>query len=778
MMLRPVGQAGAVGVGNMADGVWNSQLRIAAGYAVDDAPQLAFAERTDRRGRLISLYILAEPVAAGAEAFIDSFVARIGELFDPAARSLTGALKLAIETAHEELRVWNREHLPAEQASYGVSCLILRAGSDGILAQAGPSLAFAAGDPGELGSRLTQLYAHRGEDPVAAPIGGSQPLSVQFASVPQARSGWALLLTTNVNQLLDAERRVALSRLPADEVLRSLYPSLTPLYDAAALIVAIADETVALPTPQSPQAPPPPPLTPQPPSRPSSAVAESPAPAEFTDADVRRQESAPEPETRTEADPPSEPDDQTPTRRPTEFRRELSLPSFAIGSELSGLAWPRNPFEVQELQVLTVAVGPAEPPLQRSIMEVGDSLPSLGGEPVAAPSATAIVRRGEPRGSSRRVAFALAGMLLIFAAIAAALLGPPLLRSEEDELTSLLEQARTDLAASKLAVGAEAARPALDDALEHVSAALALNPLAEEALMLRSEIELALDQLKLVQSPGELLTLVDLGRHGPSIALGTLRAGGGRVFALDDAGGRVFAVSADGVATVIYLEGLVLSANGQMRAGRPLSIAVEAAEAETALWILDSNARLYRWSASGTLLIPLPSASRFGSLDAIAVGVGGLYLLDATGGAVWRFDYDGRTLSEPVRAVGRTDLHQADELVVSSTERGGVEIVIAGADGRLRRFVDGNEEAVALTLERELLAPASLTVGGQSGLLYAADRGGGRVIVLRPQVGLAAQIASEELREVRGVAVDEATGRIVYALPSSLLIGQLPGSGQ
>lgn len=770
----------------MADGIWNSQLRIAAGYAVDDAPQLAFAERTDARGRLVSLYILAEPVAAGSDAFIDSFVARIGDLFDPAARSLTGALKLAVETAHEELRVWNREHLPAEQAAYGVSCLILRDGS-GILGQAGPSLAFAAGDPGEAGSRFTQLHVHRGEDPVAAPIGGSQPLAVQFAALPQARAGWALLLTTNAGQLLDAERRVALGRLPADEVLRNLYPSLAPLYDVAGLIVALADGTfVPPPPPSQPSSQPPPPLTSQSsPPPPAAADPDPPAEARFAlgDADGDQPAQAPgtaanPPETSAPAEPEAPLQTRPPTQPASEFRRELHLPSFSLGSDIAGVAWPRNPFAVQDMQVLTVGVGPARPLLQRSIMELGDSIPSLGGEPVTAQSQPAIVRRGEPRGSNRRVVFALIGMLLVFAAVAAALLGPPLLRTEQDGYTSLLEQARTALAASKLAVGAEAARPPLDDAAEYVSAALELNPLGEEALALRAEIESALDQLKLVYAPGELLTLVDLGRYGPSIALGTLRAAGGRVFALDDAGGRVFAVSEDGVATVIYLEGSVLGAGAELRAGRPLSIAVESLDDGTALWILDANARLYRWTETGTLLVPLPGASRFGSMEAIAVGPGGLYLLDATGGAVWRFDYDGRSLAEPVRAVGRTDLHQAHELAVSATDRGEVEVLIAGADGRLRRFVDGDEQVVALTLDRELLAPASLTTGAQSGLLYAADRGGGRVIVLRPEVGLVAQIESAELREVRGVAVDEATGRIVYALPSSLLLGPLLGSAQ
>ena len=214
-------------------------LRIAGGSAVEDAPQIAFTERRDRRGRLIRIFLLAESAAAGGDAFIDAFVTRVGESVDPAGRSLTGAFIEALEGRHEELRQWNRGHLPAQQASYGVSCALLREGEPGILAQAGPSLAVLAGDEAPGAHRPLEVRVHRADDPVAQPVGGAGALQVQFFPLPAARDGWALLLTSNAQRLVDAAGRVNLGQLAVDQALPNLYPALRELNQAAALIIGL-----------------------------------------------------------------------------------------------------------------------------------------------------------------------------------------------------------------------------------------------------------------------------------------------------------------------------------------------------------------------------------------------------------------------------------------------------------------------------------------------------------------------------------------------------------
>ena len=805
--------------------VWSSQLRIVAGRAVEDAPQVGFAEQVDQRGRLVRLLILAEPAAPGADAFMDQFVRRIGELFDPAARSLTGALKFAVAAAHEELRVWNRQHLPDEHAMYGVSCLIQREGQPAVLGQAGPSVGVLAGDAGLAGLRSTTMYSHlpRDDDPVATAIGGSDPINLDFVSCPDADDGWALLLTSNTASLLDAERRVALSRLAVDATLRQLYPSMLNLRDAAGLSVSLSSG-------RGDHQPPPQEADPDPGEAAiegDEAVGdEDPYDTEFSalgdDQDPFPHEqvtrSAMQQPTQSRAQPPGQPPGQQPGQPPAQPSLEAPRPasdsprdraparrwdiSFAPAAmaELEVAGWPVNPFaaarieQTQQIQTLTLALASPTARLTKPIMELGKAIPSLLEKRNQPAVQRPKIRMRDPRArgaSARRAGFVLVGMLVLLTGVAAVLLGPSLLQSDEDQFRSRVERARNGLAASQLASSTEGSRLALQDARSDVEAALAINPLAADALQLREEIEAVLAELNLVQSPGELMLVADLSRFGPSIALGAVRFGGGLAFILDDAGGRVFSVTADGAVSLIFLEAELLGLGSQLRAGRPISIAWQSGQTsqsgqtasaagnglalDDALWILDSHARLYRWTASGVLLVPIPDQVLLGSVDAVAATSGSVYLLDQSGGAIWRFAVDRSELSAPSRAVGRTDLLNANEFVATVNGSGAIEFLVASNDGRLRRYSAAEELPLALDLERELLAPASLSLGAQSGLVYVVDRGQGRIIAVGPDGGVVSQIQSAELADLRGAWVNELTGQIIYALPSSILLGRLPG---
>ena len=764
--------------------IWSSQLRIAAGRAVEEAPQVGFAEKVDRAGRLVRLSILAEAASDGGEAFMEQFVRRIGELFDPASRSLTGALKAAVETAHEELRVWNQQHLPAEQAMYGVSCLIQREDQAAVLGQAGPSAAILAGDAGLASLRSTAYYAHlpMRDDPVTAPVGGADPLNLEFASGTARQDGWALLITSNAASLLDAELRVQLSRLSAEQTLRQLYPAMIQLRDAAALVVGVAGGP------------------PEGTAGGGPGTNEPPTDDEIGD-DVDDDLSA---------GPTAQAELSSEGERPIadsidgaaeEAERQLTIRPQQIiqfepieASEAETAGWPANPFAAaytRQLRTLTPALATSSGPVGAPILELDQAMPSLLERRREPAVERPRIRTRDPRARSaaaRRVVIVLAAMLVILAGIAAALLGPSLLRSDEDQFRSQVERARNGLAAAELAATTEGARLTLQDALLDVEAALEINPLDADARQLRGEIEAVLTELNLVQPPGELSPVADLTRFGPSIALGAVRFGAGLAFVLDDAGGRVFSVSSEGQSAVIFLEGELLGLGSQSRAGRPISIAWQprpaaaaadgagALQSEDALWILDSQARLYRWTPTGVLLVPIPDLVRLGSVDAVAATSGGVYLLDGAGGAVWRFAVDRSELSEPARVVGRTDLHNATEFAAVVGESGRVEFLVASSDGRLRRFSGDEELPLAIDLERGLLAPASLSVGAQSGLIYVVDRGQGRIVAVGPDGGVVSQIQSAELSELRGAWVDEQSGRIIYALPASVLVGRLPGA--
>ena len=780
----------------MTDQVWTSHLRIAGGNAAEDAPQIAFSERRDRRGRLVRIFLLAESASSAGDNFIETFVARVGEAFDPTRRSLTGALTEALEDRHEELRHWNREHLPAQQVSYGLSCAILREGDAGILAQAGPSLAVLAGDPTS-GLRALQVRAHRGDDPVAQPIGGSGALALQFFPMPTAADGWALLLTSNAERLVDAAGRVGLGRLAVDDVLRNLYPGLREFSPSAALVIALppgasspsvgrrsapevpgglGGESAAVESASRDST-----ATPRSDSlrdldrdgQPDVARTEREA-AEQVEADarpaglrrlLRRGEAA-----AAAADPDVE-----------ESRRDDRMADWGAGVAVSFSSpptlrggWPSNPFAVVDLPVLAIAAGPAAaaPSWERPLMNLSDEIPAPSAQ---RPELERKRRRRAP--PLRTTLLALGLMAIVLAGVAAALLLPTLLSRGDEQFSERIEQARQGLAAAALGVDLESSRAALRQARGDVNLALEHKPLDQQALDLRTEIEAALAELELVVVPTELSTLVDLGRFGPSIALGTVRRAGERLYVLDDAGGRVFSISPEGLASVVFTEGAALDAAGQRHAARPISLAPDG----EALWVLDSAGQLFRLDPAGALLVGLPELERLGSLDAIAVSDSGLWVLDAQGGAVWLFPRtapDERLqLGAPSRMTPRTDLAAGTEIAIAAQSDGSVAILITLSDGRLRRFVDQEERPLTLEgLDREPLAPASISVGEPSGLIYLADRGNDRVLILGPDGALSRQIASEQLRGVRGVAVDEASGRVIYAFESVLLTSPLPNA--
>lgn len=225
------------GAAGAAAGVpWMARVRVSEGRLANDAPEAAVVERVDARGRAVRAFLLAEPLGAGAEPFLEAMVRRTAEQFEPSKRSLTGALQSAAAARHAELREWNRAQLPGSQAAYGLSCLLIREGEPPILGQAGPSLALIAGRPGADGSRPLSLRGHGGEDPIAAPVGGAAPLRMQFVQ-GGGEGGWALLITSNAAGLLDPAGRAAVSRLGGEQVLQHLYQGLLRLKEASALMV-------------------------------------------------------------------------------------------------------------------------------------------------------------------------------------------------------------------------------------------------------------------------------------------------------------------------------------------------------------------------------------------------------------------------------------------------------------------------------------------------------------------------------------------------------------
>ena len=214
----------------MAAENWTAQLHISDGLASEDAPEIAYAERPDARGRAAALYILAEPDRPGSEPYIGDLVSRIGEDFLEGEGSLTGVLQRVIRERHEELLDWNRTSLPRDQASYGLSCLVVHEG-DVFLMQVGPCLAYYRRE-----GRL--LRRRPASEAAAAPLGAAETSTPEFSHLRLGGDDWVLLISSDVARTVGEEAIGALRDRPAEDVLPALYPKLRGLPRVSALVVA------------------------------------------------------------------------------------------------------------------------------------------------------------------------------------------------------------------------------------------------------------------------------------------------------------------------------------------------------------------------------------------------------------------------------------------------------------------------------------------------------------------------------------------------------------
>ena len=232
----------------MAAEPWTAQLHIVAGEASEEAPEMAYAERLDSRGLPARLYIVAEPDRPGSDQFIAQLVDRIGEDFKAHEGSLTGVLQRSLRQWHNDLLDWNRSSIPRNQASYGLSCLIMRE-PDVFLAQIGPSLAYY-----RQGEQL--LRRRPATERAATALGGAEIVAPEFSQLEIGPGDWALLINSGAASVIGDATLASLRQMEAEDVLPALYPLLRPLPRVSALVVAPAREEASLrePVPVDPAA--------------------------------------------------------------------------------------------------------------------------------------------------------------------------------------------------------------------------------------------------------------------------------------------------------------------------------------------------------------------------------------------------------------------------------------------------------------------------------------------------------------------------------------------
>jgi hypothetical protein len=261
-------------------------------------------------------------------------------------------------------------------------------------------------------------------------------------------------------------------------------------------------------------------------------------------------------------------------------------------------------------------------------------------------------------------------------------------------------------------------------------------------------------------------------------------------FVLDPAGGWVTKVSINPAGAVEQEDAPILVQTGQQVGGGEVGDLVGCAwvdsggESQTSgLLILEETGALIShdpaWvDEGGTPRLARSFLSTSPRLPRDVDSFGGrLYVLDADANQIWRYDPREDTYPEQPDRYFVTpppkSLASALDMAIDGS------IYVLYEDGQVLRFMQGEHQpefsvrgvpgnhvqAVALAVDRE----------GSGGVLYVADAGNKRVIMLGPDGDFQAQLRAEEaFGALESLAVDEAAGRLYAISGGRLYAASLP----
>ena len=174
------------------------------------------------------LYIVAEGTTPAGEAFAGHVISGAGNAWHHLDMSLTGALRRVFADAERSLRDWNRKSIAQQRVSIGLSGFGHR-GSQAVLAQAGPSVAFHRS-----GSEVRVYYP---DEAYGRPLGAGGEADPQLRRLDFAPGDRLLLLSTPAIRELDDELIGGILGLEGEKILAELYHRLQHLKNVTVLLV-------------------------------------------------------------------------------------------------------------------------------------------------------------------------------------------------------------------------------------------------------------------------------------------------------------------------------------------------------------------------------------------------------------------------------------------------------------------------------------------------------------------------------------------------------------
>ncbi len=211
--------------------LWVGQFGIEDGEAREQTPWVGAFREPSHTEDGSDLYLILEPALPGSDEFCSELKEAIGTLFHREKLSLTGGVLRAFNSAHENLREWNRKSIKEHRVAAGISCLVLH-GNEGYLAQVAPAAAFhyeAGGNIRSLEPRLPDALE---------PLGLYDEFRPDFSRFNLHEGDRLLLLSPGLAEVVAEPDLRAVLSLPGEDALPALYRHARSLPNCAALLVA------------------------------------------------------------------------------------------------------------------------------------------------------------------------------------------------------------------------------------------------------------------------------------------------------------------------------------------------------------------------------------------------------------------------------------------------------------------------------------------------------------------------------------------------------------
>lgn len=701
------------------------------------------ASRSAKARRRGNLYVLVE--LSGPALGRDLIARQLLETIRTAYYAWQGSVTAGLQQAIHEVNAWlfndNRDSLPGEQRTAGVSCAVLR-DDDLFVAQAGPASVYLAhgGEVTRFPDVSPWLDDLPLEDADLVPLGARREVNVALFHTPVSDGDLILLVeSTLVRGLPPSDLPYVLTNIPAEELPAALVAAARGS-DLSALVVNVGGEGMEVPT-----------LTTGPAG---VAVAGQPGPESLQEKLVALARRIPVEET-------------------------LRKAGRALVALLGGL-WAGLVTLLRRM--LPGQVGP-EPPAPRPTAQARKVSGELG-----KPPKKELPVQPRPNSWPKR----MAGLAIALPVLVAILVVVTVVRRNERqkaELEVMWANASQSWEQAKAAADRGTARPLLKAAAGYLDQLTARQPTNTQANDLRKQVEARLDEIDLVR---RIAGVQGLKTYPAGAMLTRVIVQDSDIYVLDRNAGRVYHHELDASQQSLKTgtEDTVLVKRGDPVGGVVVGDVVDMAwvaagdvRPQPSLVVLESNGYLLQYVPITEQLTSLRPAGadtwqfpqRVGSYSSR------YYVLEPKANKIWRYQPTADGYSNPPDDWLRVpvDLNGVIDMAI------GDSIYLLYADGKISRLTTGQPDTFDSTdWDSPPSNPGAIFARPPDELqsVYVADRGNSRIVQsgldgrFQRQLKLEASATqgSDPLSSVSSLFVSEINGQAFFTSGNTLYIMLLP----